>query len=428
MILFWDWRFSLIGLVVVQSGVAAVAINTGQVQTNLMIVQVCIIALCALILALSSAKSPPSPSIRQSGNGMMRLLTLILLYTALRLFDFDFMLPLPEGIEAGQGIQITVFFIWLSICALLTLSLSNNPLFTGVALLLWCVPAHLLASLLIPTPGISVLVGIIELLLALGCSYLILTESFSTDRRPIVATDITFPVEGRRMLPDNRMVPIGEMTTMDIPAVPVTPQARQAIIGTNLPNTAPRGTVLAETQHVAHVKPVKEERANRPQANQPPTTNRPQTNRPQTNRPQTNRPQTNQPHTNRPQTNQPENGRSQPNRPQEQTPQAKRRGNTGTPLTRTNLKAVQNRSPVPPTQPAQNYLDNDVIEPTQPTPNLFVPREPSQPTEPKTTQPASKPDTDQTQTPKAEKPFMSRIFKRTPTVDPDTLPDKHEDT
>jgi len=247
MILLWDWRASLIGLIVVQFGAAAVALQTGQIEAQLMIVQVCIIALCTLILAISIAQAPRSPTISQSGNWIMRLLMLILVYTALRLFDFNFSLPFPNAIEASDALRMTVFFIWISICALLTLGLSNSPLFTGVALLLWCVPAHVFATLLLPESGVSVLIGIVELLIALGCSYLILTESLSIKQRPIVSTDITFPVEGRRMLTDSSMVPIGEMTTMDIPTVPLTAEARQAMTGVTLPQTAPRGTILSDT-------------------------------------------------------------------------------------------------------------------------------------------------------------------------------------
>ena len=396
MILLWDWRASLIGLIVVQFGAAAVALQTGQIEAQLMIVQVCIIALCTLILAISIAQAPRSPTISQSGNWIMRLLMLILVYTALRLFDFNFSLPFPNAIEASDALRMTVFFIWISICALLTLGLSNSPLFTGVALLLWCVPAHVFATLLLPESGVSVLIGIVELLIALGCSYLILTESLSIKQRPIVSTDITFPVEGRRMLTDSSMVPIGEMTTMDIPTVPLTAEARQAMTGVTLPQTAPRGTILSDTNLTD-----KPPRINRAQAAQ---SRAAQSRAAQSGAKQS---QKNQSQINQMQANLSPSDSSQshprretltPGTPTQANPtqadptQADPTQNnqkwvrSGSPLTRTNLKAAQKpltdslpsrqvdqSSPdqYSPNQSLPNQLAEEVQEPTQPTPNLF---------------------------------------------------------
>jgi len=391
MILLWDWRASLIGLIVVQFGAAAVALQTGQIEAQLMIVQVCIIALCTLILAISIAQAPRSPTISQSGNWIMRLLMLILVYTALRLFDFNFSLPFPNAIEASDALRMTVFFIWISICALLTLGLSNSPLFTGVALLLWCVPAHVFATLLLPESGVSVLIGIVELLIALGCSYLILTESLSIKQRPIVSTDITFPVEGRRMLTDSSMVPIGEMTTMDIPTVPLTAEARQAMTGVTLPQTAPRGTILSDTNLTD-----KPPRINRAQAAQ---SRAAQSRAAQSGAKQS---QKNQSQINQMQANLSPSDSSQshprretltPGTPTQANPtQADPTQNnqkwvrSGSPLTRTNLKAAQKplTDSLPsrqvdqslpdqysPNQSLPNQLAEELQEPTQPTPNLF---------------------------------------------------------
>jgi len=386
MILLWDWRASLIGLIVVQFGAAAVALQTGQIEAQLMIVQVCIIALCTLILAISIAQAPRSPTISQSGNWIMRLLMLILVYTALRLFDFNFSLPFPNAIEASDALRMTVFFIWISICALLTLGLSNSPLFTGVALLLWCVPAHVFATLLLPESGVSVLIGIVELLIALGCSYLILTESLSIKQRPIVSTDITFPVEGRRMLTDRSMVPIGEMTTMDIPTVPLTAEARQAMTGVTLPQTAPRGTILSDTNLTD--EPL---RINRAQAAQSRAAQS-GAKQSQKNQSQINQMQANLSPSDSSQSH-PRRETLTPGTPTQANPtqadptQADPTQNnqkwvrSGSPLTRTNLKAAQkpltdslssrqvNQSL--PDQSLPNQLAEELQEPTQPTPNLF---------------------------------------------------------
>ena len=391
MILLWDWRASLIGLIVVQFGAAAVALQTGQIEAQLMIVQVCIIALCTLILAISIAQAPRSPTISQSGNWIMRLLMLILVYTALRLFDFNFSLPFPNAIEASDALRMTVFFIWISICALLTLGLSNSPLFTGVALLLWCVPAHVFATLLLPESGVSVLIGIVELLIALGCSYLILTESLSIKQRPIVSTDITFPVEGRRMLTDSSMVPIGEMTTMDIPTVPLTAEARQAMTGVTLPQTAPRGTILSDTNLTD--EPLRINRAQAAQSRAAQSgAKQSQKNQSQINQMQANLSpsDSSQSHPRRetltPGTPTQANPTQADPRQADPTQNNQKWVRSGSPLTRTNLKAAQkpltdslpsrqvNQSSPDQSSPDQslpNHLAEELQEPTQPTPNLF---------------------------------------------------------
>lgn len=348
MVLFWNWRLSLLGLILVQFGATAVALNTQRVDSNVMLVQICVMILCGLILALSMYQAPQSPSIRQSGNWFLRLLALLLLYFALRLSEFDFVLPLPD-LDPSEALRLTIFFAWLCICALLTLSFSDNPLFTGIALLLWCVPAHLLAAILTPVSGIVVLIGIIELLLALACSYLILMEGLSTEARPIVATDVTFPMQDQRLLTDRAMVPIGEMTTIDIPSVSTTPQDRAALAGKTLPTTAPRGTVIA----------------------------------PQTPLPRSTSARSTEPPSNPPRESQPSTSR--------------RPVRTRTPLTRTNLRPVQKPpkpsvSPSVPPDPANrprtipNQVRNEQatdMEATRPTPNIFgEPADPAKQKEP----------------------------------------------
>lgn len=362
MVLLWNWRLSLLGLILVQFGVAAVALNTQRVEQNVMIVQSCVIILCTLILALSTFQAPPSPSIRQSGNWFLRLLALILLYFALRLSDFSFVLPLPD-VAAGEALQLTIFFAWLCICSLLTLGFSDNPLFTGIALLLWCVPVHMLAAILTPVSGIVVLIGIVELMLALACSYLILTESFATDAKPVVATDVTFPVEGRRLLTTSAMVPIGEMTTMDIPAVRTTAHDRAAIAGKTLPPTAPSGTILAQQTQPPHQQP--HQQPGQPPSYQPSHPADPaRAQNDQQRAPQPTAPQ--------------------PTAPQPATPN--RQISPSTPLTRTNLRAVRkpdSRRVQPTGSPSQQPVDRQPIynqirekeasdmEPTRPTPNVF---------------------------------------------------------
>lgn len=451
-ILFWEWRFSLIGLVAVQFGVTAVALHTERIDPNVMIIQTCVIALCMLILALSNAQAPQSPTIRQSGNWLMRLLTLILLYTALRLFDFNYTLPLP-GVDSGDALRMTIFFAWLGICALLILSFSDNPFFTGIALLLWCIPIHVLAALLTPLSGIVILIGIIELLLALACSYLVLTEGFSAESRPAVASDITFPTEDRLLLTDGQMRPISEMATRDMPAVPKIAQGRAAVTRSNLPITnrpitnppttnrpvmTERSTVLAAPR-----QPLEQKKSSPPQSS-PPQSSPNESRQPKPNQSRADYPQPNYPQPNYPQPNYPQPEQSQS--PQQRTASETR-------STKSDLRAVTNYSsesasptrPIPksnqsaghetipnqlktdeqdqPTQPTLNIPSLSLKTPDPHVPDRHVPESHVSESHVKSKRPAISLPSNKPQTDADENSPESWFFKRKRKASPNSMPD-----
>ena len=217
-ILVWEWRVSLIGLVLIQLGIAPVAVFLQGVELQWVTVQTLVVMLSCLILALSATQISGSPTSRQSGNGLLRLMVVILLYASWRLFQFD--IPIPLILP-----QVNVLFTWLFICALLMLALSDNPLFTGTALLLWLIPLHVVISVLFPFASLIVLFGIVELFLALCCSYLILAECLGEEERPLIATDVTFPVEEgwKPQTPPRGFpsVPLQDRTTTTMTAIPV---------------------------------------------------------------------------------------------------------------------------------------------------------------------------------------------------------------
>ena len=216
LIILWDWRVTLIGLVVIQLSVASIAVAVQNLPPQWAIAQTLIIILCSLTLALSAIQSTSSRTMHQSGNWLLRLLLMILFYTSWNLLEIDIVLPVISP-------EISSLFVWLSACALLTLSLTDNPLYTGAALLLWCIPMQVIVITLLPIPGLVVLFGLVELLLALSCSYLILSESFAYAKAPTVPTDITFPTQPLSPVEANRMLPYNELTTLDIPAVKLLP-------------------------------------------------------------------------------------------------------------------------------------------------------------------------------------------------------------
>jgi hypothetical protein len=84
-------------------------------------------------------------------------------------------------------------FTWLGLTMLLMLGLSDNPLFSGVALLLWFIPAQVTVAGIVPYPGLFALIGGLELLITLTASYLILVDRRPVAARRLVMTDIVFP-------------------------------------------------------------------------------------------------------------------------------------------------------------------------------------------------------------------------------------------
>lgn len=226
MILAWEWRVSLIGLILIQVGIAPIAIFLQGIDAQWVTVQTLVIILCSLILALSTTQIAGSPTSRQAGNWPLRLMVVILLYVSWRLFQFDIAIPLIDS-------RVSVLFNWLFICALVILSLSDNPLFTGSALILWFIPMHVVVATLFPFSSLIVLFGFLELILALCCSYLILAERLGESEQVTIATDVTFPnTVGPRQLIDRsgnertELLP-NDRTTMDLLAVPLVPELRE---------------------------------------------------------------------------------------------------------------------------------------------------------------------------------------------------------
>lgn len=225
MILLWDWRASLLGLFILQLGVATVAVELLQMDARWAAIQTAVMLLCCMILGISGYQTPVGRSWHQSGTLFLRSLVLILLYVCWRLFEFDISIPLIRP-------DVTVLFMWLGICALLTLSLNDNPLFTGTALLQWCIPAQVITATLLPIPNLIVILGVLQLLLALGCSYLVLVEYYGHAETPKVATDVTFPwkslpapTRGLLQLPGD--VSADHARTRVVPALPAVSSATQ---------------------------------------------------------------------------------------------------------------------------------------------------------------------------------------------------------
>lgn len=185
-ILFWEWRWAFISLLVVQTGVCILVMNVHGAPQDWAALQIIVMALCVLLLALSAQQIYPAMSKRRPGSWLLRGMALLLLLASWQIFNLKLALPLISP-------KILPLFLWLGLCTLVLLSLSDDAFFTGIALLLWCIPVQAMIEILLPMPQLFILVNILEIMLALACSYLVLTG-----RAPVpeeqVTTDLTFTI------------------------------------------------------------------------------------------------------------------------------------------------------------------------------------------------------------------------------------------
>ncbi len=186
MIVVWDRRVALFGLFCVQVGVVSAAVAIGQLPAEWAGVMVVVTGLACLILALSAQQLTHTTTLYQSGTWQLRGLLLALVYVGWRLAEVN--LPLPE-----VDPQLAELFVWLALCMLVMLGLSDNPLFATVALLMWLIPVQIVTAVIVNSPALVALIGMLSLLLALAGSYLMLVEQVSEEQSRPVVTDITFP-------------------------------------------------------------------------------------------------------------------------------------------------------------------------------------------------------------------------------------------
>jgi hypothetical protein len=186
MIVVWDWRLALLGLFCVQIGVVSAAVALGQLPSEWAGVMVVVMGLATLILALSAQRMTRTTTLYQSGTWQLRALLLVLVYIGWELAEVNLPLPVVNP-------QLADLFVWLAMCMLVILGLSDNPLFSTVALLMWLIPVQVIAAIIVNSPSLVALIGMLTLLLALAGSYLMLVEQVTVEQDAPVVTDITFP-------------------------------------------------------------------------------------------------------------------------------------------------------------------------------------------------------------------------------------------
>ena len=202
-VLLWDWRAALAGLFLIQLGLAILAVRVHSVPAQWAGLQLSVTLLAIGMLAMSAQQATRVRSLHQAGNWLVRLLALVLLTLAWRVVEVAIVLP-------AFGPSMTALFGWLALCVLLILGLSDNPFFSGVALLLWTISAQILLAVLIPSANLFALIGGLSLLIALACSYLVLLNSVPGGLGAPIATDIVFP-DDEYMRPANPITDDDEM-------------------------------------------------------------------------------------------------------------------------------------------------------------------------------------------------------------------------
>lgn len=193
LIVLWDWRLFLPGLALIQYGVGQILVYRYGVPGQWLAIYFWVMALAALILALSPLQmGRHQPSVR-SGNPLFRGLILLLLAVIVYTVQPDLPLPVVD-------VATTRLFLWLAACAFLVLALTDGALFTGIGLLLWFIPLQSLTAVILPLPSLIALWGILQLVVMLACSFLSLAENERIAEQSQPITDVTFPVENRQPL------------------------------------------------------------------------------------------------------------------------------------------------------------------------------------------------------------------------------------
>lgn len=171
----WDWRMMLPVIVIVQLAVGTLLVTFHDVAPRWMLVQLVVMIFCCAMLGLSVVQMRSTTLLRRRNNLMMHLLLAPLLVAAWWLLKID----IP--IDGLNGV-LRQLFVWLAAVAIVQMSIGSDPMSVGVGLLIWCIPLQALAVRFTPIPTLMAMIGLMELMIALACAYLVLT-----DRNPALA-------------------------------------------------------------------------------------------------------------------------------------------------------------------------------------------------------------------------------------------------
>lgn len=192
LILIWDWRVTLVGLLVMQIGVVVLSHQVHGLPLEWANVQLMVTALVAAMLSLSARQIGRTLWEQRPGSWLIRLGAVVLLIVGWQFVEVDLVLP-------QLAPQVADLFFWLALCAFVLLGLSGSPFYTGVALVIWFMPVQAFIQVLLPDQRLFVLIAMSELFVGLACSYLLLAQRLPEQEQQVVLTDAVFPEEKRRL-------------------------------------------------------------------------------------------------------------------------------------------------------------------------------------------------------------------------------------
>ena len=180
----WDWRVAIPGLLLVQLGTGGIVGSVYGLPAPWPAVHFGVLLLSSLIFLLSILQTKIVQVDHTGEFSSIVFRTLVVGIAALLVWTADADIPLPL-----LNNMTKLLFLWFTALALLTLGLAESALFGGIALLLWMIPIQAFLSILFPLPAVIVPLGILQLLVALSCSYLLLAEDYALSSIQVPETD-----------------------------------------------------------------------------------------------------------------------------------------------------------------------------------------------------------------------------------------------
>lgn len=187
-VLVWDWRISLPATLFVQLLMGQVAAQRSLIPDEWGRVFAWVVVGCLLILFLSVQQAAPAAISGRVGTLLFRGLLLSFGGFLFSTVEVAHLLPLLDA-------QMTRWIFWLALCAIFGIATGEGALQSGSALLLWLIGAEIVLLAVTPAAVVVVTLGIIFLLVALACAYLLLAENLTLAENIHPLTDAVFPTD-----------------------------------------------------------------------------------------------------------------------------------------------------------------------------------------------------------------------------------------
>lgn len=185
LILVWDLRGLIPGLVITQFGVGQIMVHRYGLAPRWALILLAGTTVACMILAITAGQRGFHPRTRPMPR-LFRGLLLALVGGFVYAVGLSSHLPLVDESTAR-------FLVWLALAGFLVLALSEDPLYVAVGLILWILPGQAFLAVALPIPVISFLLGSLILVTVLACCYLALAADVTLALQSRPLTDPIFP-------------------------------------------------------------------------------------------------------------------------------------------------------------------------------------------------------------------------------------------